>query len=189
MRYKIRFKILALGLALALTGSGCGSSSGILVVVNGTLITGDGSQPIPDGLVAIEGERIIYAGSQEGYSITRGSEILDAAGGTILPGFIDAHTHSTSDPAVRREFLTNGVTTVCDLGSPLDQLAEFGVDSFQDQLIARGIAAGPIITAPGGLPGVVIDPALNHEVASPEEGRAAVEDLHQRGASQIKVYL
>ena len=34
-----------------------------------------------------------------------------------------------------------------------------------------------------------MEPELNYEVASPEEGRAAVEELHQKGAEQIKVYL
>jgi imidazolonepropionase-like amidohydrolase len=189
MRSKITRILLVIGLILSLLGSGCGSSSDVLVVKNGTLITGDGSQPIPDGLVAIEGGRIIFAGPEADYSIPRGAEVLDAAGGTILPGFIDSHTHSTSNTALRREFLTNGVTAVCDLGSPLDQLAEFSITAYQDQPAARGIAAGPILTAPGGLPGAVLDPGLNYEVANPEEGRAAVEDLYQGGASQIKVYL
>ena len=63
------------------------------------------------------------------------------------------------------------------------------MDTYQDQPAARGIAAGPIITAPGGLPGAVLDPDLNYEVSSPEEGRAAVEELSRKGAGQIKVYL
>jgi len=193
MKSKNFNSLLVIGLILSLFISGCGSllkgSSDILVITNGTIISGDGSQPIPGGLVALEGDRIIYVGPEADYDIPRGAEVLKAAGGAILPGFIDAHTHSTSDPAVRREFLTNGVTTVCDLGSPLDQLDDFSIDSYLDQPAARGIYAGPIITAPGGLPGAVMDSALNHEVATPEEGRAAVEDLYQKGASQIKVYL
>jgi imidazolonepropionase-like amidohydrolase len=35
----------------------------------------------------------------------------------------------------------------------------------------------------------VLGGGLNYEVASPEEGRAAVRDLHDQGARQIKVYL
>jgi len=55
--------------------------------------------------------------------------------------------------------------------------------------VARGFAAGPIITAPGGLPDAVLHKNLNYEVGSPNEARAAVAALHDRGADVIKVYL
>ena len=189
MSSKITQTLLVLGLILSLLLSACGPPSDVLVVKNGTLITGDGSPAIQQGLVAVEDGRIIYAGPEAGYTVPRGAQVLDAGGGTILPGFIDAHTHSTASPADRREFLTNGITTVCDLGSPLEQLTEFQLDSYQDQPAARGITVGSILTALGGLPGAVLAPDLNYEVASPQEGRAAVEDLYQDGADQIKVYL
>lgn len=55
--------------------------------------------------------------------------------------------------------------------------------------VARGFRAGPILTAPGGLPGAVIQGNLNYEVATTGEARTAVVDLSERGADVIKVYL
>jgi imidazolonepropionase-like amidohydrolase len=196
MRSRISHALLFLGIILALAGctdfvglrSG-GDSSDIVVIRNGTVISGTGLEPVRNGLVAAEGDRLTYVGEEGDYSIPRGALVYDADGGTILPGFIDAHTHSTSDPAVRREFLIGGVTTVCDLGSAVSQMPQFDLAIVGENPVARGLRAGPILTAPGGLPGAVLGGGLNYEVASPEEGRAAVEDLHQHGASLIKVYL
>jgi imidazolonepropionase-like amidohydrolase len=177
------------GCAESVEPGGREDSSEIVVIRNGIVISATGLEPVRNGLVAAEGDRLIYVGEEEGYSIPRGALVYDADGGTILPGFIDAHTHSTSDPAVRREFLVGGVTTVCDLGSALSQMPQFDIEIVGEDPVARGFKAGPILTAPGGLPGAVLGGGLNYEVATPEEGRAAVEDLHQRGASLIKVYL
>jgi imidazolonepropionase-like amidohydrolase len=188
--------LLILGILLVLAGcsdfgepGGGEDSSNVIVIRNGLVITATGSEPIRNGIVTIERNRIIYVGEEKDFSIPRNAQVLDAGGGSILPGIIDAHTHGTSDPAVRRDFLEGGVTTVCDLGSPLSEMPQFDQAIVGEDPVARGLKAGPILTAPGGLPGAVLGGGLNYEVATPEEGRAAVEDLHRQGASMIKVYL
>ncbi len=165
------------------------ASSDRTIIVDGTVVDSRGSQPIRDGSVVIVGDRITFVGRAVDYPDRDDAQILDAQGGTILPGFVDAHVHSASDPGLRREFLINGVTTVCDLGSPLADMPEFDELYLDADPAARGYRAGPIITAPGGLPGAVLDPDLNYEVGSPAEARAAVRDLNQRGADFIKVYI
>jgi imidazolonepropionase-like amidohydrolase len=140
-------------------------------------------------VVVIEGDRILYADDEAGFSIPVGAQIYDANHGTILPGFIDAHTHGTADPSVRRSFLVGGVTTTCDLGTPLSEMEPFALADDGQDPVARGIHAGPILTAPGGLPDAVLGTNLNYEVATPAEGRAAVEYLFLQGVNQIKVYL
>lgn len=189
-RMLIAATLLTLAGCIPAAGSEIPSApSGLIVITNGTVITATGSEPIPDGTVVLEGDRIVYAGEAAGFSIPEGARVLDARGGTILPGFIDAHTHGTADPAVRRSFLLDGVTSICDLGAPLDDMEQFDLAFYRDDPVARGFHAGPIITAPGGLPDVVLGEDLNYEVATPEEGRAAVQYLHQQGVDQIKVYL
>jgi imidazolonepropionase-like amidohydrolase len=183
---------IALIFAAALAGvAGCGEQevSDLIVISNGTVISATGSDPIPDGVVVIQGDRIIFIGEEDEYEVSVKAQVFDAGAGTILPGFVDAHTHGTSDPAVRRNFLTNGVTSVCDLGSPLTELPEFELDRIGEDPVARGLFAGPILTAPGGLPGPVLGGGLNYEVESPEASRAAVRDIYGQGARQIKVYL
>ena len=65
------------------------------ILANGRLITRDPSLPyLADGGVAIEGTRIIDTGSTAVLkSKYPGAEFVDAKGGVIMPGLINAHTH------------------------------------------------------------------------------------------------
>jgi imidazolonepropionase-like amidohydrolase len=165
------------------------ASSGPVVITNGTILDGRGSEPVRDGIVAIAGARITFVGRAADYSFPSHAQVIDARGGTILPGIIDAHVHGTSAPALRRQFLVSGVTSVCDLGLSLEDMPQFDEDTVDQDPVARGFRAGPILTAPGGLPGAVLGRGLNYEVKTPHEAREAVVDLYKRGADFIKVYL
>jgi enamidase len=160
-----------------------------LVIRNGTVIDGTGAEPMPDSVVVIQGERIVAVGSAGSVAIPAGARVVDAGGGTILPGLIDSHVHGAWSPQVRREFLELGVTSICDLGSPLERMGDFEADTWDGRPVARGYRAGPILTAPGGLPGAVLQGGLNYEVGTPEEARQGVADLVGRGADVLKVYL
>ncbi|WP_156289586.1 metal-dependent hydrolase family protein [Oceanobacillus salinisoli] len=60
---------------------------------NGLVIDGNGGQPLNDAVVVTEDNRIVYVGPETGYTQTGNETVVDAKGGTILPGFIDAHVH------------------------------------------------------------------------------------------------
>jgi imidazolonepropionase len=71
----------------------------------GTLVTMAGPAPrrgpaladlaaVPDGTVVAEPGRIVYAGPAAGAPpVPPGAAVVDARGGAVLPGFVDAHTH------------------------------------------------------------------------------------------------
>jgi imidazolonepropionase-like amidohydrolase len=66
-----------------------------LLIKNGTLIDGSGSEAAPNFLIAVEGSRISHVGPA-GAAIrpeTTEDHVIDAAGKFILPGLIDAHCH------------------------------------------------------------------------------------------------
>ena len=67
----------------------------ITAIADGTLIDGTGRDPVPGSNVVIENGRIVGAGAAKSVRIPRDAEIFDAAGGTIVPGMIDSHVHST----------------------------------------------------------------------------------------------
>lgn len=159
------------------------------VITNGTVVDGSGSEPIRDGIVVIVENRIAFVGRASDYPDRTRVRFIDARGGTILPGIVDAHVHGAFDPGIRRKFLIRGVTSVCDLGSPLEDMPQFDEGYLNQEPVARGFHAGPIITAPGGLPGTVLHEDVNYEVETPDEAGAAVVDLYNRGADVIKVYL
>jgi imidazolonepropionase len=52
---------------------------------------------VPGGAVAIRDGRIVYAGDDAGYHrdvrTLPGATVIDATGATVLPGFVDPHTH------------------------------------------------------------------------------------------------
>ena len=67
----------------------------MILVGNGKLITRDDSNPfIPDGCIAITGSAISMVGTtSELRNRYEGAEFIDAKGGLIMPGFINAHMH------------------------------------------------------------------------------------------------
>jgi len=65
-----------------------------LIVINGRLITFDHTRPAASAL-AVKGGQIIAVGEGADIRDMAGADtrILDAAGNTVLPGFIDSHVH------------------------------------------------------------------------------------------------
>ena len=69
---------------------------GITIITNGTLIDGTGVAPVPDGCVVVKNGRIEYAGeSQNAPELEKEARNIDANGGTIMPGLVEAHFHAT----------------------------------------------------------------------------------------------
>lgn len=63
-----------------------------MLIINGTVHTMDGIT-IPNGYVAVSGSKIAQVGPMEEAPDHWEGETLDAQGGHIMPGFIDAHCH------------------------------------------------------------------------------------------------
>ena len=65
-----------------------------LILHDARVYTVDSRQPVAEA-VAIDGERILRVGSNEGILALRGpsTRVLDLRGATIVPGFHDAHAH------------------------------------------------------------------------------------------------
>ena len=63
-----------------------------MLIINGTVHTMDGPV-IENGYVAVSGSKIAKVGPMEGLPASWEGEVIDAHGGHICPGFIDAHCH------------------------------------------------------------------------------------------------
>jgi imidazolonepropionase-like amidohydrolase len=57
----------------------------------GRLIDGKGGAAISNALIVVEGERIVSVSA--GGAVPSGVEVIDLSKATVLPGFVDAHTH------------------------------------------------------------------------------------------------
>jgi imidazolonepropionase-like amidohydrolase len=160
-----------------------------LVITNGTIVDGTGADPLPDGVVVIQGNQITAVGRTGDLAISPKATVMDAEGGYILPGIINAHIHDGASTHVRRRFLEHGVTSILDLGSPRHTIAAFARENSPQGPAARGFRAGPIITVRGGYPDVEYGMHRNYEVTSPEHARLVVADLADRGVDAIKIAL
>src|SRR5574339_44678 len=112
-----------------------------LVLVNGTLIDGTGSDPRTDAVLIIQEERILAVGTNEEIKIPPGTNVIDLEGDTILPGFINAHVHFAFNEENLKAWAYGGVTTVRDEGivssKTLDNLMEWRDEARQNPQYAR----------------------------------------------------
>jgi len=124
-----------------------------ILIHNGTVIDGTGADPITNGAVLIDGEHIKAVGRLDDITAPDDTQRIDAGGGTILPGLIDAHVHMIFEIAdmqtmITRPFSYNfykatthmrktidaGITTVRDAG---------GSDLGTKRAIEDGLVVGP----------------------------------------------
>ncbi|MFF1573500.1 amidohydrolase family protein [Leifsonia sp. NPDC058292] len=104
----------------------------------------DGEEVIPATSVVIEGERIKSIGGD----IPEDALIVDGRGGTLIPGLIDSHVH-TSYEALQLA-LTFGVTTELEMQGMFTKHKRAHVTD--DDRVADVRSAGFGITPPGGHP-------------------------------------
>jgi imidazolonepropionase-like amidohydrolase len=107
----------------------------------------DGEKVISANTVIVRDGKITEMGSKLS---TVGLSLIDGAGKTLVPGFIDAHTHNWGDAG--KEALRFGVTTELEMmgdGRRMKAL-QLKRDSFAQTEEADLYSAGYAVTAPGG---------------------------------------
>ena len=71
-------------------------SSETTLIQNGQIVDGTGAAPVADGAIVIEGGKITYVGPvKDAPQISESALRIDAQGGTIMPGLVEAHFHAT----------------------------------------------------------------------------------------------
>src|SRR3984893_2559572 len=76
---------------LLLAIAAAGQATTRIAIRAGKLIDGRGERPLENPLIQVEGDKIISVTA--GGSVPSGMEVVDLANATVLPGFIDVHTH------------------------------------------------------------------------------------------------
>ncbi len=125
-----------------------------MLVRNGTLIDGNGGAPIENAALLIEGNRVTQAGPSESISSPdEETEVMDAQGGYILPGFIDCHVHVVLENlTIERVLATPLSFTLFQSIDHMHRTLEAGVTSVRDaggadlglkQAVEEGLVEGP----------------------------------------------
>ncbi|NRA31268.1 MAG: amidohydrolase family protein, partial [Parvularculaceae bacterium] len=65
----------------------------VRALVGATIISGDGSEPITDGILLLGAKRITAVGARADVAIPEQAEIIDVTGRWIVPGLVDGHAH------------------------------------------------------------------------------------------------
>lgn len=177
----------------------------VLLVRDVTVIDGIAEAPRAGMDVVVEGERIATVSPHDPERVVAaGTEVVDGAGRTMLPGLIDAHAHYTFDPtegslqaiALRDDAriledaarhaalaLRAGVTSARGAGSIR------GLELRLRDSIARGDLPGPRIVAAGTAVGSVggHGSAFGLEADGPAALAGATREVVDRGADVVKV--
>ncbi len=173
------------------------------------LLTGRDPEPVRDGAVAIDDDRIVAVGPASSLTLPAGARMIDLGEGTLLPGLIDLHSHATyyfrrsdmvefggqppSDAMITlfatwqlQKALRAGVTTVRDTGAVnrlVHEIEKARAKGFVR--VPRICACGRLITPSGGH--VHDRRGLSHQADGVEGVRRAVREEIRAGAAFIKL--
>jgi imidazolonepropionase-like amidohydrolase len=141
----------------------------------------------PDRAIAIRGDRIV--GVTAAAAAPAAARTIDGTGKVVIPGLWDMHVHTYfgtwvpgGDEVTLPLLLASGVTGVRDMGSDLEPiLAARAAIAEGKKLGPRLVVAGPMLDGPKTqFPASIA-------IATPEDGRRAVEMLAGRGVDFIKL--
>jgi imidazolonepropionase-like amidohydrolase len=192
-------------------------ATGTTVITNGTLVDGTGRQPVRDAVVVLSDGKITYAGPISGApTLAPGAERIDARGGTIMPGLVEAHFHPTYVNVAQLEDLdikypVEYVTLLaaanaklaleCGYTAARSGGSLFNIDVWLKKAIENDICPGPRLAASGreicGVGGMMDwNPdfrkigmeGLVMLINGPDEARAAVRKLVKDGVEWVKTY-
>jgi imidazolonepropionase-like amidohydrolase len=186
----------------------------IVVVRAARLIDGRGGEPLAPAMVRIDGDRITAVASS--LPVPAGAREIDLGDATLLPGFIDLHTHLTGRSDVHWEdalvkttpaeealwgahwalvTLRAGFTTVRDMGPnwPYTDVALRNAIDAGAVPGPRMLVAGAYVSSTGGAgdasqfsPYVQV-PLVHNLADGPEEITKAVRTNFKNGADFIKI--
>ena len=133
--------------------------TGVKALMASLLVDGTGTAPVRDGVVVVDGDKIVEVGSKGEVKIPSGARRIDLGARTLMPGLIDAHTHIMGTRSYGSEdtiphdllvlraaedcfkLLKAGFTTVRDCGSSIALSLKRAIDD--------GSISGPKIYAAG----------------------------------------
>jgi imidazolonepropionase-like amidohydrolase len=193
------------------------NASGTTVISNGQLLTGAGDPPVRDGAIVFKDGKITYSGPRvEMPRIAPDARHIDALGGTIMPGLVEAHFHPTYfnvatledlDIKYPVEYVTLLAAANAKLALECGYTAArsggslFNIDVWLKRAIENELVPGPRLAASGreicGTGGLMDwNPDFRRIgmeglillINGPNEARAAVRKLVKDGVEWIKTY-
>lgn len=128
------------------------SKEKIIAVKAAHMLDSKNGQMLDHAVILIKGTRITAAGSN--LAVPAGAEVIDLGNMTVLPGFIDAHTHLTGNPedtgyssvaiSVPRQALTGAKNARLTLDAGFTTVRDVGASGYADIALRDSINAGEL---------------------------------------------
>ncbi|MEW4564844.1 amidohydrolase family protein [Bremerella sp. JC770] len=192
------------------------TGKGTILIKNGQLFDGTGADAVPDAVVIADDGYITYAGPVAEAPECTPSQVIDAQGGTIMPGLVEAHFHPTYFNVAALEDLdikypVEYVTILaasnaklaleCGYTSARSGGSLFNIDFWLKKAIEEDMIPGPRLRASGreicGIGGLMDwNPEFRKIgmeglvllVNGADEARSAVRKLVKDGVEWVKTY-
>ncbi len=190
---------------------------GTTLITNGSLVDGTGSPAVKDACVVVQDGRIAYAGVvANAPAVAPDARRIDANGGTIMPGLVEAHFHATYfniraledlDIKYPVEYVSLLASVNCRLAVECGYTAArsggclFNVDVWLKKAINEDLILGPRLSASGReicSAGGLMDwnpefrkigmEGLVFIINGAEDARKAVRALVKDGIEWVKTY-
>jgi adenine deaminase len=154
-----------------------------LIIRDGLLVDVYSARTIPHRSVAVSGRWIAYVGPDASHTLGEGTQIIEAEGRAIVPGYIDPHTHIANywNVADFLEYAIPGGTTtfVTEVESYGFALGAEGFRAFLEQVRGRPVKIFCLIP-----PLVTVSPAVRPLYISPEETEELLKDPNVIGLGE-----
>jgi imidazolonepropionase-like amidohydrolase len=158
---------------------------GSYVLRGARLVTMNGTEVIERGDIVVENNRIKAVGATGKIDLPRDAKIIDVKGKTVIPGFVDIHSHMGAQQDIMTDQdwpyaanLAYGVTTTRDPSNDSSQVFA------QGELVEAGELVGPRIYSTGTA--MVTSLA---SITSQEDADNIVKRYKKIGADSLKQYM
>lgn len=144
---------------------------------------------IEHGTLVVEGDTIKAVGADGSVAIPPGAKIIDAAGKTIVPGYVDAHAHANHFfggvvPQANWAYYANlafGITTMHDPSATTETVFS------EAELVKAGNLVGPRVFSTGSIL-YGADGDFKVVIDSLDDARAHLRRMKANGAFSVKSY-
>jgi imidazolonepropionase-like amidohydrolase len=179
--------VIAAAITVGLIAAQAPQSGSVTVYEGARLIVGDGSAAIENSAFVVQGDRFTEVGQRGQVKVPAGARRVDLAGKTVIPAFVDAHTHMPSERPALVDTLEHkaywGVGALISLGTDAGDVAL--------QVRQQPIAGAPLLrTAGRGITGP--EPGrttVPYWVTTEGDARKAVQELASRKVDIVKIWV
>jgi imidazolonepropionase-like amidohydrolase len=155
-----------------------------IAIVNASLIDGTDHPTRRNVTVIIEGSKIVSITSSE-RAVPAGTRRVDATGKFLIPGLWNNDLHGSFADAKAHfpDLLSAGITTIRDMGAPLDDIVRLREAAASGSLVGpRVFIAGPLMEGPTPIQlGLIVD------LFSEPQAREEIKTLKQHGVDYVEV--